>query len=139
MGVWWDVSAALCNSILRQGKDLPGGLHAVEHACIGMLPLLAMCDRMDLGGVSTARHPDTERALVCVYDAYPGGVGLAERGFEVLEEWWGTTLEMIRTCPCQRGCPSCIHSPKCGNNNEPLDKQAAVMLLSGLLGAARGT
>jgi DEAD/DEAH box helicase domain-containing protein len=99
-----------------------------------MLPLLAMCDRMDLGGVSTARHADTERALVCVYDAYPGGVGLSERGFEVLEAWWQATLESIRACPCRAGCPSCIHSPKCGNNNEPLDKEAAVRLLEALLG-----
>jgi len=132
-GVWWDVPTALGDEVMRRGKDLLGGLHAVEHACIGMLPLLAMCDRMDLGGVSTARHADTEGALVCVYDAYPGGVGLAERGFEVLEEWWQTTLEAIRACPCRAGCPSCIHSPKCGNNNEPLDKEAAVMLLEGLL------
>jgi len=140
MGVWWDVSVALGNDVLRQGKDLLGGLHAVEHACIGMLPLLAMCDRLDLGGVSTARHADTEGALICVYDAYPGGVGLAERGFEVLEEWWRATREAIHSCPCETGCPSCIHSPKCGNNNEPLDKQAAVMLLSGLLaGTKSGT
>jgi DEAD/DEAH box helicase domain-containing protein len=105
-----------------------------------MLPLLAMCDRLDLGGVSTARHADTEGALICVYDAYPGGVGLAERGFEVLEQWWRATREAIHSCPCETGCPSCIHSPKCGNNNEPLDKEAAVMLLSGLLtGTKSGT
>jgi DEAD/DEAH box helicase domain-containing protein len=134
MAVWWDVPDALGRAIAGQGLDLLGGLHAVEHACIGMLPLLAMCDRMDLGGVSTARHADTEGALVCVYDAYPGGVGLSERGFEVLEAWWQATLESIRTCPCRAGCPSCIHSPKCGNNNEPLDKQAAVRLLEALLG-----
>jgi DEAD/DEAH box helicase domain-containing protein len=136
MGVWWDVPSALGNAVVRRGQDLLGGLHAVEHACIGMLPLLAMCDRLDLGGVSTARHADTEGALICVYDAYPGGVGLAERGFEVMEAWWQATLEAIRTCPCRAGCPSCIHSPKCGNNNEPLDKEAAVMLLSGLLNTA---
>ena len=107
----------------------------MEHACIGMLPLLAMCDRNDLGGVSTAKHQDTEGPLVCVYDAYPGGVGLAERGFQVLEEWWQATLEVIRECPCQSGCPSCIHSPKCGNNNEPLDKGASLAILDELLGS----
>jgi DEAD/DEAH box helicase domain-containing protein len=137
--VWWDVPAALGDKVMRRGKDLLGGLHAIEHACIGMLPLLAMCDRLDLGGVSTARHADTEGALICVYDAYPGGVGLAERGFEVLEEWWRMTLEAIRTCSCTAGCPSCIHSPKCGNNNEPLDKEAAVLLLNGLLEAEKAT
>jgi DEAD/DEAH box helicase domain-containing protein len=133
MGVWWDVPAGLMDDLAWRGRDPLGGLHAIEHACIGMLPLLAMCDRLDLGGVSTAHHTDTERPLICVYDAYPGGVGLAERGFEVLEAWWRATLEAIRGCPCRAGCPSCIHSPKCGNNNEPLDKEAAVMLLSSLL------
>jgi DEAD/DEAH box helicase domain-containing protein len=137
MAVWWDVPPELGYVVMSGGGDLAGGLHAVEHACIGMLPLLAMCDRMDLGGVSTLRHADTERPLVCVYDAYPGGVGLAERGFEVLEAWWRATLEMVRTCPCQAGCPSCIQSPKCGNNNEPLDKSAAVLLLEALLSERR--
>jgi DEAD/DEAH box helicase domain-containing protein len=133
MAVWWDVPSAMGRTVMQGGGDLIGGLHAVEHACIGMLPLLVMCDRLDLGGVSTARHVDTERPLVCVYDAYPGGVGLSERGFEVLEAWWRATLESVRACPCQAGCPSCIHSPKCGNNNEPLDKAAAVAILEALL------
>ena len=134
MGVWWDVPPELAYLVMREGGDFAGGLHAVEHASIGMLPLLAMCDRMDLGGISTAKHADTERPLVCVYDAYPGGVGLAERGFEVLEDWWSATMEAIDTCPCATGCPSCIQSPKCGNNNEPLDKAAAVTILTALLG-----
>ena len=131
--VWWDVPSGLGRRVAADGGDFVGGLHAVEHACIGMLPLLAMCDRFDLGGVSTPKHQDTEGPLVCVYDAYPGGVGLAERGFEVLEEWWGATVEAIRECPCQSGCPSCIHSPKCGNNNEPLDKAASLTILGALL------
>jgi DEAD/DEAH box helicase domain-containing protein len=133
MGVWWDVPPELGRQIVQAGGDFAGGLHAVEHASIAMLPLLAMCDRLDLGGVSTVRHADTERPLICVYDAYPGGVGLAERGFEALVEWWQATLETIRSCPCQAGCPSCIHSPKCGNNNEPLDKNAAMKILDALL------
>lgn len=131
--VWWDVPIALGSQLARQGGDFAGALHAVEHGCIAMLPLLAMCDRFDLGGVSTVRHPDTEGPLICVYDAYPGGVGLAERGFEALAAWWQATAEMIANCPCEAGCPSCIHSPKCGNNNEPLDKAAAVTLLRALL------
>jgi DEAD/DEAH box helicase domain-containing protein len=134
MAVWWDLPPAAARTVGRRGGDLAGGLHAVEHACIGMLPLLAMCDRLDLGGVSTPRHPDTEGPLICVYDAFPGGIGLSERGFEVLERWWRVTREAVRTCACQVGCPSCIHSPKCGNNNEPLDKAAAIVLLGALLG-----
>jgi DEAD/DEAH box helicase domain-containing protein len=133
MAVWWDLPPEVGYLAMRGGGDIAGGLHALEHASIGMLPLLAMCDRTDLGGVSTARHPDTERALVCVYDAYPGGVGLAERGFEMQEAWWTATLEAIRACPCATGCPSCIQSPRCGNNNEPLDKGAAVTILEALL------
>ena len=133
-GVWWKAPLGLGNEIASAGGDFAGGLHAVEHACIGLLPLLAMCDRFDLGGISTPRHPDTESPLVCVYDAYPGGVGLAERGFEAIEEWWQATMEAIRECPCQSGCPSCIQSPKCGNNNEPLDKAASLMILEKLLG-----
>jgi DEAD/DEAH box helicase domain-containing protein len=134
MAVWWDVPQELSRQTMQHGGDFAGGLHAVEHACIALLPLFAMCDRMDLGGVSSARHPDTEGPLVCVYDAYPGGIGLAERGFDVLGEWWQATLEAVRNCPCQSGCPSCIQSPKCGNNNEPLDKGAAVIMLGALLG-----
>lgn len=133
MAVWWDVPLELGRQVAGDGGDFAGGLHAVEHACIGMLPLLAMCDRLDLGGISTVRHADTEQPLVCVYDAYPGGVGLSERGFEVLESWWQATLEVVRSCPCESGCPSCIQSPKCGNNNEPLDKSGAVTILAALL------
>jgi DEAD/DEAH box helicase domain-containing protein len=134
MAVWWDVPSGWGRQIAQRGGDFAGGLHAVEHACIGMLPLLAMCDRFDLGGVSTARHVDTEGPLICVYDAYAGGVGLAERGFQVLPDWWQATLEAISNCPCEAGCPSCIHSPQCGNNNEPLDKRAAIAILRALVG-----
>ena len=121
-------------AVLAQGLDLAGGLHAVEHAVIGMLPLFAMCDRNDIGGVSTLLHPDTGAAQVFVYDAYPGGVGIAEKGFEMIRELWERTLELVSECPCAEGCPSCIQSPKCGNNNEPLDKAAAVIILRHLVG-----
>jgi DEAD/DEAH box helicase domain-containing protein len=133
VALWWEVPPTILRQVTRQGLDVPGGLHAVEHAAIGMLPLFAMCDRWDIGGLSTARHPDTGEALVFIYDAFPGGVGIAEKGFEVLPSLWHATYEMIRGCPCREGCPSCIQSPKCGNNNEPLDKQAAVLLLAELL------
>ncbi|MFH1002664.1 MAG: Zn-binding domain-containing protein [Chloroflexota bacterium] len=87
-----------------------------------------------MGGVSTALHPDTGGPEIFIYDAYPGGVGIAEKGFALVEELWRATLRAITECPCREGCPSCIQSPKCGNNNQPLDKKAARLLLAGLLG-----
>jgi DEAD/DEAH box helicase domain-containing protein len=109
--------------------SLAGGLHALEHASIAMLPLFAMCDRRDIGGMSTAYHPDTDRATVFIYDAYPGGVGIAARGFDLVAAHVKSTLEMVEGCACVEGCPSCIQSPKCGSGNEPLCKKAAVLLL----------
>jgi len=117
----------------EEGLDLAGGLHAVEHAAIGILPLFALCDRNDIGGVSTLLHPDTGRAQIFIYDAHPGGIGIAEKGFDLTRELWQTTLRVIKECPCHEGCPSCIQSPKCGNNNKPLDKRAALVLLDGLI------
>jgi DEAD/DEAH box helicase domain-containing protein len=99
-----------------------------------MLPLFAMCDRNDIGGVSSPRHPDTGAPGVFIYDACAGGVGIAEKGFDVVEDLWERTLDLVSTCPCEEGCPACIQSPKCGNNNEPLDKAAAVLILRRLLG-----
>jgi len=98
------------------------------------LPLFAMCDRLDIGGLSTPSHMDTGQPQVFIYDAFPGGVGIAEKGFELLEDLWRTTLQLIEECPCKEGCPSCIQSPKCGNDNQPLDKEAAVVILAALLG-----
>ncbi|MGI6368154.1 MAG: DEAD/DEAH box helicase [Anaerolineae bacterium] len=132
--LWFGLPAKARNQAVAQGIDLAGGIHAVEHGVIGLLPLLAMCDRNDIGGVSTLCHADTGQAQVFVYDAYPGGVGIAERGFEQVEELWERTLDRLRHCPCAEGCPACIQSPKCGNNNEPLDKAAAIMILRALLG-----
>ncbi|MBN1138258.1 MAG: DUF1998 domain-containing protein, partial [Anaerolineae bacterium] len=131
--LWWDVPAGIAARLRQRGLDLAGGLHAVEHAAIGLLPLFAMCDRWDIGGLSTPRHPDTGAAQVFIYDAFPGGVGIAEKGFDLLPDLWRATHDTVRDCPCHDGCPSCIHSPKCGNNNEPLDKRAAILILAGLL------
>jgi DEAD/DEAH box helicase domain-containing protein len=133
VAVWWDVAASLATRLSRRRLNPAGGLHAVEHAAIGLLPLFAMCDRWDIGGVSTPRHPDTDQAQIFVYDAFPGGVGIAEKGFELVTDLWRATYEAVRDCPCDDGCPSCIVSPKCGNNNEPLDKEAAVLILAYLL------
>jgi DEAD/DEAH box helicase domain-containing protein len=113
---------------------LLGTLHAAEHAMIALLPLWAMCDRWDIGGLSTNLHFQTGEPTVFVYDGHPGGVGIAERGFEAFEGWVADTAQMLAGCPCGRGCPSCVQSPKCGNLNEPLDKAGALDLLRTMLG-----
>ncbi len=131
--LWFDMPPELARRLSKRGLHFQGGLHALEHAAIGILPLFAMCDRMDIGGLSTPNHPDTGSPQIFIYDAFPGGVGIAEKGFDILEELWRTTLSAIEECPCEDGCPSCIQSSKCGNNNEPLDKAAAAMILRELL------
>ncbi len=131
--VWWTVPTAVLEEAGLAEADLPGAAHAAEHASIGLLPLFATCDRWDIGGVSTARHPDTGQLTVFVYDGHPGGAGFAERGFAVARDWLGATREAIASCACSEGCPSCVQSPKCGNQNHPLDKHEAVRLLDLLL------
>jgi DEAD/DEAH box helicase domain-containing protein len=134
--VWWSVPLETLSDHGIRPPEVPGAAHAAEHAAIGLLPLLASCDRWDVGGVSTALHPDTGHPTVVVHDAHPGGAGFAERGFHTAVPWLVATREAIRTCPCRSGCPSCIHSPKCGNGNEPLDKAGAVHFLDALLATA---
>jgi DEAD/DEAH box helicase domain-containing protein len=133
VSLWWDLPAGFSAALAARGLDFLGGIHAAEHAAIGILPLFAMCDRWDIGGLSTPRHPDTDVAQIFLYDGFPGGVGIAEKGFELLPELWKATLDVIRGCPCEGGCPSCVQSPKCGNGNQPLDKQAAAVILEWLL------
>jgi len=118
---------------LERMPKLLGTLHAAEHALIALLPLWAMCDRWDIGGLSTNVHPQTERPTVFVYDGHPGGVGITERGFNAFEGWAGDTARMIEGCPCEHGCPSCVQSPKCGNLNDMLDKAGALELLHRML------
>ncbi|HET9724968.1 MAG TPA: Zn-binding domain-containing protein, partial [Actinomycetota bacterium] len=136
--VWWAIPQPVIDRAAIAPADLPGAAHAAEHASIGLLPLVATCDRWDVGGVSTPYHPDTGSAAIFVYDGYPGGAGIAERGFTDADRWLRATLETVRECPCTHGCPSCVQSPKCGNGNEPLDKAGAVALLSAMLGVSWG-
>jgi DEAD/DEAH box helicase domain-containing protein len=123
--VWWTLDARHTQHL----ADLPGSVHAAEHAAIGLLPLFASCDRWDIGGVSTALHPDTAMTTIFIYDGVPGGAGFAFRGAQVAADWLSTTAEAIASCRCISGCPSCIHSPKCGNGNDPLDKAGAIDVL----------
>src|SRR6476469_6358039 len=121
---------------LAELEEMPlllGTLHAAEHALIALLPLWAMCDRWDIGGLSTNIHPQTGRPTVFVYDGHAGGVGITERGFEQFEGWVRDTAAMIRGCPCSHGCPSCVQSPKCGNLNDMLDKDGALTFLQRLV------
>ena len=138
VALWFDLPPEVVTRLDKEQLDFAGGLHAAEHAAIAILPLFALCDRNDIGGISTTLHPDTGRAQIFIYDAHPGGIGIAEKGFDLVGELWKAALEVITECPCQEGCPSCIQSPKCGNNNKPLDKKAAQLLLEGLLRATRG-
>ena len=132
--VWWTVSDdQLCDAMVTDTWDVAGAAHAAEHASIGLLPLLASCDRWDIGGVSTPLHPDTGRCTVMVYDGHPGGAGFADRAFTIAEQWLTATRDAIAGCSCAHGCPACVQSPKCGNGNEPLDKAGAVRLLNVLL------
>ena len=133
IALWFDLPPGAIARLVEEQLDFAGGLHAAEHAAIAILPLFALCDRNDIGGVSTPSHPDTGRAQIFIYDAYPGGIGIAEKGFDLVLELWQATLKAITECPCHDGCPSCIQSPKCGNNNKPLDKKAARILLEELL------
>jgi DEAD/DEAH box helicase domain-containing protein len=114
---------------LEAMPKLLSSLHAAEHSMIALLPLWAMCDRWDIGGLSTNFHEDTGAPTVFIYDGHPGGVGITERGFEQFEGWVADTARMLEGCPCEHGCPSCVQSPKCGNLNEFLDKAGALTLL----------
>ncbi len=134
VALWFDIPDQLLEEVADKKLGLSGGLHAAEHAVIGVLPLFALCDRNDIGGVSTALHPDTGQPQIFIYDGHPGGIGIAEMGYRMVEQLWRVTLNAVTQCPCDDGCPSCIQSPKCGNNNYPLDKDGARRLLEMVTG-----
>jgi DEAD/DEAH box helicase domain-containing protein len=137
VGLWIELPAGLPNIFASRDLHFMGGIHAVEHATIGLFPLLAIADRDDIGGISYTGHPQTGGPAIFVYDAVPGGAGLAEQGFSDLETLLRRARDLISDCACEEGCPGCIQSPKCGNGNKPLDKEAALVtlrLLTGELG-----
>jgi DEAD/DEAH box helicase domain-containing protein len=134
--VWWTISPGQRARLAAAGVDLAGAAHAAEHASIALLPLVASCDRWDIGGVSFELNPGTGRLTVFVYDGHDGGAGFAERGFHAARQWLAATAQAIASCACEAGCPSCIQSPKCGNGNEPLSKPGAQALLKILLAEA---
>ncbi len=135
-GLWFEIPEQIRDHVKYSapgGLHFMGGIHAVEHAMISLFPLFALCDRGDVGGISYTFHPQVGRPAIFIYDGYPEGIGLAERCYRVLEDLLGRTLRLLQECACETGCPSCIHSPKCGSGNKPLDKAAALLTLQGLL------
>jgi DEAD/DEAH box helicase domain-containing protein len=138
-GLWYELPDELAGPQSLPPEIQLGALHATEHCQIAVLPLLAMCDRWDIGGLSTNVHFQTGRPTIFIYDGHPGGVGLARRGFEAFERLLADAAKLIGECPCADGCPSCVQSPKCGNLNEPLHKQGALELMAGMLARAAGS
>ncbi len=132
-GIWLNIPDPLIAAAQVEG-DLLGSLHAAEHAGIALLPLMAVCDRWDIGGLSTNWHPATGGSTIFIYEAYPGGAGISPIAFAAGRRHWQATMEAVERCPCRAGCPSCVQSPKCGNLNEPLAKHGAVRLLRTVLG-----
>lgn len=135
VAVWFTVSPESLAAAGVAEAEIPGALHAAEHAAIGLLPLVATCDRWDIGGLSTAVHADTGAPSIFVYDGHPGGAGFAERAYAAAAHWLSATRDVIAACPCEAGCPSCVQSPKCGNGNNPLAKPEAVAALDVVLAA----
>ncbi|MBP1720728.1 MAG: box helicase domain protein, partial [Deltaproteobacteria bacterium] len=132
-GLWFTVPEEIRRAVIEKNMHFGGGLHGIEHAMIGVMPLEVMCDRWDVGGLSTPGHPDTMQPTIFIYDGFEGGIGLTEKAYSLIPELMRLTLELVRDCPCAVGCPACVYSPKCGNDNKPLDKKAAAFILEGLL------
>jgi DEAD/DEAH box helicase domain-containing protein len=132
-GLWLEIPPTLMRQLENKRIHFMGGLHAVEHAMIALLPLLVLCDRNDIGGISYPWHEELEKPAIFIYDGHSGGVGLTQKGYSLIDELMHKTLEAVRNCPCETGCPSCVHSPKCGSGNRPIDKHACIEILEGLL------
>lgn len=132
-GLWIDIPQHIVESLEREKFHFMGAIHALEHALIALFPLLVLCDRNDIGGISCPLHAQTEMASIFIYDGYPGGVGLTREAFEKIETLLMQSRQAIEACSCENGCPSCVHSPKCGSGNRPIDKQACLILLKAIL------
>ncbi|MBR2557639.1 MAG: DEAD/DEAH box helicase [Methanobrevibacter sp.] len=136
-GLWFTIPREVKDYLEdKYGKNdevFEGGLHGAEHALIGLFPLQVMCDRFDIGGMSTAYHADTQEATIFIYDGYEGGIGICEKAMDVFVELLEATLDLIKECSCSEGCPACIYSPKCGNDNKPLHKKATEYILQHML------
>ena len=133
VGMWFLIPNKIKQEIEAKDLDFDGGLHAVEHAMIAISPIFAMCDRWDIGGLSTPLHPDTGESTIFIYDGFEGGIGISENLYSNIKPLWEKTLNLIENCECKEGCPSCIYSPKCGNENKPLDKKAARIILKHII------
>ncbi|HDH41858.1 MAG TPA: DEAD/DEAH box helicase [Candidatus Altiarchaeales archaeon] len=139
VGVWFTIPGDIEEKVRERGLDLEGGIHAIEHAMIAMTPLYAMCDRWDVGGISSPMHVDTQKPTIFIYDSYEGGIGISERIYDLFESLLRITLRLIQDCGCDEGCPSCIYSPKCGNENRPLSKEAAIFILREIIDKIKET
>jgi DEAD/DEAH box helicase domain-containing protein len=128
-GLWIKIDTATRTAIESEGFDLAGTLHAVEHTAIACIPLFALCDRGDIGGLSYTLYPGFKQPAIFIYDGYEGGIGLTKRVMEMIGDWLMTTLKIIDECPCEDGCPACVQDPQCGSANQPLDKEGAKHLL----------
>jgi len=140
-GLWFTIPGIVADAlenIFPKKDSYAGSLHGAEHALISMFPLLVLCDRFDIGGLSTNYHPQTRKATIFIYDAYEGGIGLAEKAVEVMEKLVEVTRDMVKSCQCRKGCPTCIYSPKCGNDNKPLHKSGTIFLLESIMKMMRG-
>ncbi len=131
--LWFTVPEAAVERVAAKQLDISGGIHGAEHSLIAVMPLHVMCDRRDIGGFSTMRHPDTGQPTIFIYDGFEGGIGLSEKAVELIVDIVTMTTELVGSCLCDVGCPACIYSPKCGNDNKPLDKEAAIALLEELV------
>jgi DEAD/DEAH box helicase domain-containing protein len=130
--LWFTVPDRMIRQIEEAEGEVDGGLHGAEHILIGVMPFFVMCDRWDLGGLSTPLHPSTGAPMIFIYDGCEGGIGLAEKACDLMGPILDTACSLVRDCPCEEGCPACIYSPKCGNDNQPLDKRSAGILLAAL-------
>jgi len=133
VGLWLEIDEWIRDRVKARKRHYMGGLHALEHAIISMFPLFLLCDRNDIGGIAQPLHPQVRKSAIFIYDGYPGGIGLCAKGFERIENILEKVRELLMTCDCVDGCPQCIHSPKCGSGNRPLDKESALIIVESLI------